>query len=378
MRKVLCVVGTRPEAIKMAPVYKAMKETADLEPILLLSGQHKELLDQAMPLFETDQYINLNIMKPNQTLSELTGRAFIEIEKQFDAIRPDMILAQGDTTTVLVVSMVAFYMGLPFGHVEAGLRTGDRYNPFPEEINRVIADRVSSLHFAPTPASANALLMEGIDPAAILVTGNTVIDTLAEYSAKLPPSPFRAPPGEFLILLTSHRRENFGDAMRQSFLGIRDIVEQRRDVHVVYPVHPNPNVRALADEVLGGLERVRLITPLNYFDFIALMNSATIIVTDSGGVQEEAPYLSKPVLVLRNETERPEAVQAGVARLIGPDRDRLREATLTLIEDPASFKAMAQGVSPYGDGRASLRICQRVREFLGLPTTGPQIAPFRP
>jgi UDP-N-acetylglucosamine 2-epimerase (non-hydrolysing) len=378
MRKVLCVVGTRPEAIKMAPVYKAMKVTADLEPILLLSGQHKELLDQAMPLFETDQYINLNIMKPNQTLSELTGRAFIEIEKQFDAVRPDMILAQGDTTTVLVVSMVAFYMGLPFGHVEAGLRTGDRYNPFPEEINRVIADRVSSLHFAPTPASANALLMEGIDPATILVTGNTVIDTLAEYSAKLPPSPFRVPPGEFLILLTSHRRENFGDAMRQSFLGIRDIVEQRRDVHVVYPVHPNPNVRALADEVLGGLERVRLITPLNYFDFIALMNSATIIVTDSGGVQEEAPYLSKPVLVLRNETERPEAVQAGVARLVGPDRDRLREATLTLIDDPASFKAMAQGVSPYGDGRASLRICQRVREFLGLPTTGPQIAPFRP
>jgi UDP-N-acetylglucosamine 2-epimerase (non-hydrolysing) len=378
MRKVLCVVGTRPEAIKMAPVYKAMKATADLEPILLLSGQHKELLDQAMPLFETDQYINLNIMKPNQTLSELTGRAFTELEKQFHAIKPDMILAQGDTTTVLAVSMVAFYMGLPFGHVEAGLRTGDRYNPFPEEINRVIAGRVSSLHFAPTPASANALLAEGIDPATVLVTGNTVIDTLAEYSAKLPPSPFSVPSGEFLILLTSHRRENFGDAMRQSFLGIRDIVEQRRDVHVVYPVHPNPNVRALADEVLGGLERVRLITPLNYFEFIALMNAATIIVTDSGGVQEEAPYLAKPVLVLRNETERPEAVQAGVARLIGPDRDRLREATLTLIDDPASFKAMAQGVSPYGDGRASLRICQRVREFLGLPSAGPQIAPFRP
>jgi UDP-N-acetylglucosamine 2-epimerase (non-hydrolysing) len=360
--RIVAVIGTRPEAIKMAPVIHALRATDWAECLVLLSGQHRALLDQTLEQFGIKADHDLNLMEPDQTLGRLTGNAFIRFDAILRELKPDVVLAQGDTTTAMVAAMSSFYQRIPFGHVEAGLRTGNRLLPFPEEINRVIAGRVADMHFAPTQAAADALRSEGVAPEAIHLTGNTVIDNLARYGDEIPPP---ANASGRLILLTAHRRENFGEPMRAALLAVRDVVEAYPDVRVLYPVHPNPRVEEVAHEVLDGLERVELVKPLGYFEFMAAMKASHLVVTDSGGVQEEAPFFSKPVLVLRQETERPEAVSVGVAELVGLDRDRIRARLETLLSDPAAYKAMARDCSPYGDGLASQRIVEHVGRFLG-------------
>ena len=376
MIRVLSIIGTRPEVIKMAPLVKKLRAYDDIEQIVMLSGQHRELVDRALLQFGIEADEDLDLMKPNQTLGELTGRSFLALQQRIDALEPDMVLAQGDTTTVMVAAVTCFYLNVAFGHVEAGLRTGDLQNPFPEEFNRIVAGRVAKLHFAPTSTSANALLRENVDAASIVVTGNTVIDNLAEYGKGLPLSKYQSSGGERLILMTCHRRENFGEPMRKSFLALKQVVQSHANVRLLYPVHPNPNVQKVATEVFGGVDRIRLIEPLDYFEFVAAMQAASIIVTDSGGVQEEAPWLAKPVLVVRDETERPEAVDAGVVKLVGTRGEKLLFALTELLENPAAYSRMATGVSPYGDGKASIRIVQRIRQHFRLPLREPLIRPF--
>ncbi|WP_300375459.1 non-hydrolyzing UDP-N-acetylglucosamine 2-epimerase [Henriciella sp.] len=375
--KILSIVGTRPEAVKMAPILRELDRQSWCQSELLLTGQHRDLVDSALKQFGVRPDYDLNLMMPGQSLGSLTGRAFVALEEKIKEIGPDLILSQGDTTTVMVSSIVAFYLRIPFGHVEAGLRTGDVRNPFPEEINRVITGRVADLHFAPTPASAQALYREFVPEKKVFVTGNSVIDNLAFYSEKVSLSPHRAPEGGKLVLLTSHRRENFGAPMREYFTGLREVVDARPDVHLVYPVHPNPEVIEAASEKLGDHERIKLIDPMAYFDFVATMKAADVIVTDSGGVQEEAPFFHKPVLVLREETERPEAVSAGVAHLVGLSRERVRDKVLRLLSDPDYYSSMASGASPYGDGHASERIVQAIADFTGKPYEGERREAFK-
>lgn len=362
MSRIVSVIGTRPEAIKMAPVISELRASGWAECLVLLSGQHRALLDQTLEQFGLAADHDLNLMEPNQTLGRLTGNAFLRFEAILCELKPDFVLAQGDTTTAMVAALSSFYQHIPFGHVEAGLRTGNKNLPFPEEINRVIAGRVADLHFAPTQVSYDALLAEGVRAETIFLTGNTVIDNLARYGDDLEPLENN---GERLILLTSHRRENFGEPMRAALLAVRDIVEAHSDVRVLYPVHPNPRVEEVAQEVLGGLDRVQLTAPLGYFEFMRAMKSSYLVVTDSGGVQEEAPWFSKPVLVLRQETERPEAVGAGVAELVGLDRGRIRARLEALLTEPDVYAQMARNCSPYGDGLASRRITEQVGRFLG-------------
>ena len=375
MSRIVAVIGTRPEAIKMAPVIHALRATDWAECLVLLSGQHRALLDQTLEQFGIVADHDLNLMEPDQTLGRLTGNAFLRFDAILRELKPDFVLAQGDTTTAMVAAMSSFYQRIPFGHVEAGLRTGNRLLPFPEEINRVIAGRVADLHFAPTQASVDALVSEGVVAKTIHLTGNTVIDNLARYGAEIALPPMS--PGERLILLTAHRRENFGEPMRAALLAVRDVVEAHSDVRVLYPVHPNPRVEEVAHEVLAGLDRVSLVAPLGYFEFMGAMKAAHLVVTDSGGVQEEAPFFSKPVLVLRQETERPEAVSVGVAELVGLDRDRIRARLDTLLSDPAAYNAMARDCSPYGDGLASQRIVEQLGLYLGHAAKS-QTPPFAP
>lgn len=362
MSRIVSVIGTRPEAIKMAPVISELRASAWAECLVVLSGQHRALLDQTLEQFGLAADHDLDLMEPNQTLGRLTGNAFLRFDAILRDLKPDFVLAQGDTTTAMVAALSSFYQQIPFGHVEAGLRTGNKNLPFPEEINRVIAGCVADLHFAPTQASYDALLAEGVRAGTIFLTGNTVIDNLARYGDDLEPLDNN---GERLILLTSHRRENFGEPMRAALLAVRDIVEAHPDVRVLYPVHPNPRVEEVAQEVLGGTERVQLTAPLGYFEFMRAMKSSYLVVTDSGGVQEEAPWFSKPVLVLRQETERPEAVGAGVAELVGLDRGRIRARLEALLSEPDAYAQMARNCSPYGDGFASRRIVEQVGRFLG-------------
>jgi UDP-N-acetylglucosamine 2-epimerase (non-hydrolysing) len=358
----------------MAPVIAALRQCPYVESRVLVSGQHRGLLDDTLSQFGITADDDLNLMEPAQSLGRLTGNAFTKFDAVLRSLKPDLVLAQGDTTTVMVAAMSCFYQEIPFGHVEAGLRTGEKRNPFPEEINRVIVGRVADLHFAPTARAAAALVEEGVDRKVIHLTGNTVIDNLATYGASL-----KAAAGdeqERLILLTSHRRENFGAPMRGALQAVRDVVEADRSVRVIYPVHPNPEVQAAAQEILGGHDRVELRGPMGFFDFMRLLKSAYLIVTDSGGVQEEAPWFSKPVLVLREQTERPEAVEAGVAELIGLDQARIKRRLLELLQNESAYKAMARSCSPYGDGQASLRIVEHVCVFLGhLPHA--VIPPFK-
>ena len=366
MSRIVAVIGTRPEAIKMAPVITALRASGWAECLVLLSGQHRALLDQALEQFGLAADYDLKLMEPDQTLGRLTGNAFLKFDSMLRELKPDFVLAQGDTTTAMVAAMSCFYQSIPFGHVEAGLRTGNKQLPFPEEINRVIAGLVADLHFAPTQAAVDALKREGVREDTIFLTGNTVIDNLARYGADLDISAY-AGEGR-LILLTSHRRENFGEPMRAALWAVRDIVEAHPDVRVLYPVHPNPRVEDVAHAVLGGLDRVELTAPLGYFDFMRAMKACHLVVTDSGGVQEEAPWFSKPVLVLRQETERPEAIGAGVAELVGLDRDRIRVRLEALLTDPMEFAKMARNCSPYGDGLASRRIVEQLGAYLGHPS----------
>lgn len=355
-KHLLCIIGTRPEGIKMAPLVRTLKKEPWARVTVLATAQHRGLLDQVLSLFDIRPDIDLDIMRPNQTLPELTARLITALDEQFAQLRPDVILAQGDTTTVMAAALVAFYRRIPFGHVEAGLRTHDMDNPFPEEMNRLVAGHLAKWHFVPTERSRQNLLREGIDDRAIHVTGNTVIDALLDVASKNWPLAKQLHPERRLVLLTAHRRENFGEPFKAICRAIRTLVERYPDIEVLYPVHPNPNVRDVAHELLGDHPRILLCDPLEYAPFVEAQKRAYLILTDSGGVQEEAPALGKPVLVLRIETERPEAVEEGVVRLVGTDEELIvREAAL-LLDNPDAYRAMARGVSPYGDGLASKRI----------------------
>ena len=356
MRSILCVVGTRPEAIKMAPVILACRKQPWARVRVLATAQHREMLDQVFGLFDIKPDIDLNIMQENQTLPELTARLMTTLDQAFASENPEAILAQGDTSTVMVAALASFYRRIPFGHVEAGLRTGDLAYPFPEEMNRVVAGRLARWHFAPTQSARTNLLAEGIAEKGVFVTGNTVIDALLDVSKRCDAYAPKRSPGKRLILVTAHRRENFGEPFVEICRAIRYLADLRTDVEFLYPVHPNPNVREVAKNLLGQHNRIRLCDPLDYLPFVAAMKTAHFILSDSGGVQEEAPALGKPVLVLRRETERPEAVMQGVVKLVGPDFDAIVQESLRLLDDDHAYSAMARGISPYGDGLASSRI----------------------
>lgn len=368
MLTVLSVIGTRPEAIKMAPVVSELARFGDrVRSLVCVTSQHRAMLDQILRTFHIRPDYDLDLMKPDQALSDLTASLFTGLDPVVRATRPAFILAQGDTTTVLVAALVAFYHRVPFGHVEAGLRTGDLARPFPEEMNRRVADVVSGLLFAPTQRARQALLREGLDEDRILVTGNTVIDALLTVAAR-PYDWGRGPLAKLprearLVVVTAHRRESFGEPFRALCLGIRDLAQQFAPaVHVVYPVHLNPNVQAPVSEILGGVDNVHLVDPLDYESMVHLMKRATLILTDSGGIQEEAPSLGVPVLVLREVTERPEAVEAGVVRVVGTTRERIVAEARRLLTDPSAHRAMATRVNPYGDGKAAARIVAALLE----------------
>jgi UDP-N-acetylglucosamine 2-epimerase (non-hydrolysing) len=376
-RTVAVFMGTRPEGIKMAPVVAALRGSEDLACRVVATGQHREMFQQVAAQFGFTVDVNLAVMQPNQTLGALTARLMEQIDGWLENDRPDMALVQGDTTTVLVAALACFYRRIPVGHVEAGLRSGNIWSPFPEEVNRRLASPIVSLHFAPTESARAALLREGVSAASIEVTGNTVVDALvleraqqekptvraeidASLSALLGPGWARAP----MVLVTGHRRENFGEGIRQICEAITVLSGRYPDHRFVYPVHLNPEVKGHVDQLLGGLANVQLIAPQGYRNFVALMAHARLILTDSGGVQEEAPSLGKPVLVMRDTTERPEGVEAGTAVLTGPHAARIVEHTSRLLDDEAAYQAMANAVNPYGDGRASERIVARVRRYL--------------
>ena len=362
-KKVLCVVGTRPEAIKMAPVIHQLQTEGWAEVRVLATAQHRHMLDQVMNFFGIEPDIDLNIMRPNQALTTLTARLLLEFDDVLQAEKPDVVLAQGDTTTVMTMALACFYHRISFGHVEAGLRTWDMQNPFPEEANRVIAGRLARWHFAPTESSRQNLLREGVSDADIVVTGNTVIDALLMTASKEVELGIALDDTKRLVLVTSHRRENFGEPFRNICRALRTLAEKNPDIQILYPVHPNPNVKDVAHEMLGDCGNIILCEPLDYAPFIAAMKRAYLIISDSGGVQEEAPALGKPVLVLREETERPEAVEMGVVKLVGPNYHRIVEEAQVLLDNVSAYQAMARGVSPYGDGKGAERIVQKLKEY---------------
>jgi len=363
MLTVLNVFGTRPEAIKMAPVIMELGKHSNLVRSVICSvAQHREMLDQVLSVFEIEPDYDLDLMQPDQSLSQLTASLFAGLDPIVSEVKPDWILAQGDTTTVFVAAMVAFYHGIAFGHVEAGLRTGDKLRPFPEEINRRLADLVATAYFAPTENARQALLREGCSERDIYVTGNTVVDALndaasREYDWKSGPLA-RLPLDKRLVLITAHRRESFGDPFRELCLAIRDLsrIFANDGVHFIYPVHLNPNVRQPVRDILSGLSNVSLIEPLDYLSLVHLMKRSTLILTDSGGIQEEAPGLRIPALVMRDTTERPEGIEAGVVRLVGTQHCRIIAEAEKLLRNPAEHAAMATGINPYGDGKAAKRI----------------------
>ena len=366
MKKILFVFGTRPEAIKLAPVVSEFRridaeDSAAFAARVVVTGQHRGLLDQALDVFGIRPDYDLNVMRPGQTLFDSTSRILAALEPVLRAERPDLVLVQGDTTTAFCGALAAFYMGVPAGHVEAGLRTGDMREPFPEEMNRVLISKLAALHFAPTKASAENLVGEGIDVKSTFVTGNTGIDAVLDVRDRLVAGRLDAgelpvlDAGKKLVLVTAHRRESFGDG----FIGICDALLQlagRGDVEIVYPVHPNPNVRDVVERKLAGVAGIHLVEPLAYVPFVELMRRAHILLTDSGGIQEEGPSLGKPVLVMRDKTERPEAVEAGTAVLVGTDATRIVTEAARLLDDSAEYARRSRMHNPYGDGRASARI----------------------
>ena len=364
--KLMTVFGTRPEAIKMCPLVLEMQKYPDfLEPIVAVTAQHREMLDQVLQLFAIKPDYDLNIMTAGQTLYDVTGRALAGLKDVLAEAQPDMVLVHGDTTTTFVGALASFYAQIPVGHVEAGLRTGNKFSPYPEEMNRKLTGAIADIHFAPTSTSKNNLLKENIDPAAIVVTGNTVIDALqttvkADYRVTDSGLQKSLAGGKRLILVTTHRRENLGEPMRHVYQALRKVLENHPDVEAIFPVHKNPKVREIVDEELGKLAQVHLIEPLDYEPFANLMAKVDIVLTDSGGIQEEAPALGKPVLVLRDTTERPEAVDAGTVKLVGTAYDDVLRETSLLLDDSKYYQSMAEAANPYGDGRACERIIRKI------------------
>lgn len=374
MKKVLLVFGTRPEAIKMAPVYEALRATPGLDVRVAVTAQHREMLDQVLRLFAIKPDYDLNVMKPGQGLSEITAAVLAGLKPVLEELSPDLLLVHGDTTTTLSASLAAYYQQIPVGHVEAGLRTGNIYSPWPEELNRKMTGAIARLHFAPTEKAATNLKNEAVPTDRISVTGNTVIDALLEVVERLENNPqksaafdveFGIDPTKRMILVTGHRRESFGSGFERICSALATIVK-REDVQIIYPVHLNPNVKGPVETSLGALERVRLIAPQDYLPFVHLMRRADIILTDSGGVQEEAPSLGKPVLVMRETTERPEAVDAGTVKLMGTDADMIVRETNALLDDSQAYEAMSRAHNPYGDGLASRRVRDAVLSFLSI------------
>ena len=349
---ILVAYGTRPEAIKMAPVVRELERRADrFKVVVCATAQHRAMMDQVHRVFALEADIDLNLMRPDQTLNGLSGRCFNSIDEVLANTNPDWVMVQGDTTTAMVVALAAFHRGIPVGHVEAGLRTGDLRHPFPEEANRRIIDVFADALFAPTLRAADALRKEGVADGRVHVTGNTGIDALLQVADSLPPEPVQNE-----VLITVHRRESFGEPIRQIFLAINELSARFPDYRWVYPVHRNPNVIRAAEEMLTGLANVELCEPFDYLELVRHQRRARLILTDSGGIQEEAPTFSTPVLVLRRTTERPEGVEAGVARLVGTDRETIVAETTLLLEDSQARAAMTGRVNPYGDGRAAERI----------------------
>ncbi|RME78890.1 MAG: UDP-N-acetylglucosamine 2-epimerase (non-hydrolyzing) [Chloroflexi bacterium] len=374
--KVLSIFGTRPEAIKMAPVVRELQNRPEIDSYVCVTAQHREMLDQVLDLFHLTPDYDLNLMRPGQTLTGLAARVMVELDSLLRHLQPDWVLVQGDTTTVMASALAARHLKIRVGHVEAGLRTGDMLNPFPEEMNRVVTDAISDLHFAPTPLARDNLRRAGIPDASITITGNTVIDALLEIAGR-PWSPgedhplYRwsngsAPPRR-LIMVTAHRRENFGRPLENICAALREIAERGRDdLHLIYPVHLNPNVQEPVYRLLGDVPNISLLPPLDYLSLVQLMKRSTLILTDSGGIQEEAPGLGVPVLVLRRVTERQEGVEAGTVRLVGTDTETIVAETFRLLTNPAAYRAMAQAVNPYGDGHAARRIVDRLLQEVAV------------
>ena len=379
MKKILLVFGTRPEAIKMAPLVKKLQEMPEeFQTVVCVTGQHREMLDQVLRLFDITPEYDLNIMKPNQDLYDITSRILLGMRDVLREVQPDIVLVHGDTTTSMAAALAAFYQQIPVGHVEAGLRTGNIYSPWPEEMNRLITGRITTHHFSPTPLAKENLLREHVDDKQIIVTGNTVIDALQmvvkrlaedkalanEVAVKINQMGYdvqRLDGSRRMVLITGHRRENFGEGFLNICHAIKHLAEQYKDVDFVYPMHLNPNVRKPVLEILGEkAENVFLIEPLDYLPFVYMMQHSTLILTDSGGVQEEAPGLGKPVLVMRDTTERPEAVEAGTVLLVGTNREKIEQGVSMLLDDADTYRHMSEAVNPYGDGLA----CERIMEYL--------------
>jgi len=364
-KKISIIFGTRPEAIKLAPVILELKKYKEFEVSVCVTAQHREMLDQVLEVFDIKPEVDLNIMKANQTLSGLTSQAITLLDKYLSEYKPDIIFVQGDTTTVFAASLAAFYHRIKIGHVEAGLRTWNKFSPYPEEINRVLTTKLADLHFAPTNLSKENLLKDGVCEDKIFVTGNTVIDALLIAREKINHKNISIPglpvnllkeKNNKIILITGHRRENFGEGFDNICQAIAELAKEFKDYHFIYPVHLNPNVRKPVFEILSKQENIFLIEPLNYLPFIFLMDKAKIILTDSGGVQEEAPSLGKPVLVMRETTERPEGVDAGTVKVVGTQKQKIVEETKTLLKNKSEYSKMANAVNPYGDGLSAIRI----------------------
>ena len=361
MIKVMTIFGTRPEAIKMAPLVKELEKRKEIESIVCVTAQHREMLDQVLKVFNIKPDYDLNIMKQGQTLSEITSRVLLGLEEVIKEVKPNIILVHGDTTTTFAGTLAAFYNNVDIGHVEAGLRTWNKYSPFPEEMNRQMVDCMTDMYFAPTEVSKNNLLIQGINEEKIYITGNTAIDAMKytvndNYYNEI----FDWVSEDKLILLTAHRRENLGEPMRNIFKAIKRILEEYSDIKVIYPIHLNPKVREVANEIFGGIERIKIIEPLGVFDFHNFIKKSYLILTDSGGIQEEAPSLGKPVLVLRDTTERPEGIKAGTLKLIGTDEKKVYKEIKKLLDDKSEYEKMSKANNPYGDGFASKKIVDEI------------------
>ncbi|MCI7126132.1 MAG: UDP-N-acetylglucosamine 2-epimerase (non-hydrolyzing) [Agathobaculum sp.] len=378
--KVMTVFGTRPEAIKMAPLVDALARHETTEPVVCVTAQHREMLDQVLDIFHIKPDYDLNIMQPKQTLARITEKSLHGLDEVLEQAAPDIVLVHGDTSTTFAGALAAFYHKIPVGHVEAGLRTYDKYSPFPEEMNRKLTGQIAALHFAPTPRNRDNLVREGITEG-VSVVGNTVVDAI--HLTVRPDFVFRDPQlkaldfaNDRVVLLTAHRRENYGEPMENICRAVAALSAAYPDVHFVYPVHLSPYVRETAEKFLGGNERVHLIHPLAVDEMHNLMARCYLIMTDSGGLQEEAPSLGKPVLVLRRETERPEAVEAGTVKLAGVEQENIVRLARELFDDADAYAAMAHAVNPYGDGKTSMRIVQAIEQYFGLRADGP--VPFAP